>query len=248
MAYPGEQTCWSKEEFMKIVSNTKLIKRNKKIGQFLTAGALVVLGIGLVYSFTAPEQVTITFGALLLGFLLTQIGIFYGNRWGKSPRPDELLTAGLKGLEEKYTLYHYIAGLSHVLIGPLGIIALVPISVGGTITYDEKKDRFRQKGGNRLQKLFGQESIGRPEMDARYAATDLEKFFKKNFPETEIPNIEAIVVFTNKQAVVQTSDAPVPAVALEKLKDYIRKRGKDHPADLNTIQMIQTSLPKEDVD
>ncbi len=49
---------------MKIVSNTKMIRRNKKIGQFLTVGDLVVLGIGLYFSFNQHEQITITIGAL----------------------------------------------------------------------------------------------------------------------------------------------------------------------------------------
>ncbi len=232
---------------MKIVSNTKLIKRNKKIGQTLTIGALIVLAIGLYYSFTQPEQITITFGALLFGFLMTQIGIYFGNRWGRSPRPDELLTSGLKGLEDKYTLYHYTTDIPHALIGPAGIIALIPISVGGTIIYDENRNRFRQKGGNLYLKIFGQEGLGRPELDAQYTTNDLQKFLKKKFPDLEIPEIQPILVFTNPKAKLETSDAPIPALSLEKLKDFIRKRGKERPVALSLIQEIQKGLPEEDL-
>jgi len=232
---------------MKIVSNTKLIKRNKKIGQTLTIGALVVLAIGLYYSFTQPEQITITFGALLFGFLMTQIGIYFGNRWGRSPRPDELLTSGLKGLEDKYTLYHYVTDVPHALIGPAGIIALVPISVGGTIIYDEIKNRFRQKGGNLYLKIFGQEGLGRPELDAQYTTNDLEKFLKKKFPDLETPEVQAILVFTNPKAHLETNGSPIPALSLEKLKDFIRKRGKEKPVSLSLIQEIQKGLPEEDL-
>lgn len=233
---------------MKIVSNTKLIKRNKKIGQFLTIAALLVLAIGLYFSFTQPEQITITFGALLFGFLMTQIGIYFGNRWGKSPRPDELLTSGLKGLEDKYTLYHYVTDIPHALIGPAGIIALIPISVGGTIIYDESKNRFRQKGGNLYLKIFGQEGLGRPEVDAQYTTSDLAKFLKKNFSELEIPKIQPILVFTNPKAKLETSNSPIPALSLEKLKDFIRKKGKEKPVALSLIQQIQKGLPEEDLD
>ncbi len=232
---------------MKIVSNTKLIKRNKKIGQTLTIGALIVLAIGLYYSFTQPEQITITFGALLFGFLMTQIGIYFGNRWGRSPRPDELLTSGLKGLEDKYTLYHYVTDIPHALIGPAGIIALIPISVGGTIIYDENKNRFRQKGGNLYLKIFGQEGLGRPEMDAQYTISDFEKFLKKKFPNLEIPDIQAILVFTNPKARLETNGSPISALPLEKLKDFIRKRGKEKPVPLSFIQEIQKGLPEEDL-
>lgn len=232
---------------MRIVSNTKLIKRNKKIGQFLTIGALLVLAIGLYFSFTQPEQITITFGALLFGFLMTQIGIYFGNRWGRSPRPDELLTSGLKGLEDKYTLYHYVTDIPHALIGPAGIIALIPVSVGGTITYDESKNRFRQKGGNLYLKIFGQEGLGRPEIDAQYTTADLAKFLKKKFPELEIPDIQPILVFTNPKAKLETGDSPIPALSLEKLKDFIRRKGKEKPVALSLIQQIQKGLPEEDL-
>jgi hypothetical protein len=133
---------------MKIVSNEKLIKRNRRIGQVLTFSALGVLAIGLYFSFARPEMITVTFGALLIGFLLTQIGTYYGNRWGRSPRPDEILSTGLKGLEDKYTLYHYTAGISHLLVGPTGVWALVPITASGKFTYDEGMGKFHQKGGN----------------------------------------------------------------------------------------------------
>ncbi|MCX7976147.1 MAG: hypothetical protein N2646_03645 [Bellilinea sp.] len=232
---------------MKIVSNTKLIKRNKKIGQTLTIGALIILAIGLYYSFTQPEQITITFGALLFGFLMTQIGIYFGNRWGRSPRPDELLTSGLKGLEDKYTLYHYITDIPHALIGPAGLLALIPISVGGTIIYDENKNRFRQKGGNLYLKIFGQEGLGRPELDAQYTINDFEKYLKKKFPDLELPEVQAILVFTNPKARLETNGSPIPALPLEKLKDFIRKRGKEKPAPLSLIQTIQKSLPEDDL-
>ncbi len=232
---------------MKVVSNNKLIRRNKKIGQITTIGALVVLGIGLYFSFTQAEQVTITFGALLLGFLLTQVGTFYSNRWTKSPRPDELLTKSLKGLEEKSTLYHYVTGIPHLLIGPAGILSLVPIGAPGKITFDEKRNRFKQSGGNAIMKLFGQDNIGRPELDARYSVEDIQKYLKKNFPEIELPEGEAIIVFTNPKATLENLEkAPFPAVSLDKLKEFIRKKGKDHPAPMETIQIIQKSLPTED--
>ena len=41
---------------MKTVTNAKLIKRNAKIGQYTSLGALVVLGIGLYFSFAMKEK------------------------------------------------------------------------------------------------------------------------------------------------------------------------------------------------
>lgn len=228
---------------MKIISDTKLIKRNKKIGQYTTFAALAVLGIGLYYSFTQPEQISITFGALLLGFIMTQVGIYFSNRWGKSPRPDEVITAALKGLENQYSLYHYTAGVPHLLAGPTGVWGIIPVSVGGTIKYDETKMRFRQKGGNFYFKLFGQENLGRPEAEAQYVAADFAKFVKKNFPDVEIPEIQTLIVFTNKNAILEVTNSPFPTVTLEKLKEFIRKSSKSEPAQMAAIQTLQNALP-----
>src|SRR3989337_847196 len=211
---------------MKIVSNEKLIKRNKKIGQVWTMAALAILGIGLYFSFARPQEITIPFGSLLIGFLLTEVGGYYGNRGGRSPRPDEMISANLKGLEDKYVLYHYTAGIPHLLTGPTGVWAIVPTPVGGKITYDESKGRFRQKGGNFYMKLFGQDSIGRPELDAQYALNDLMKSFRKNVSGIDLPEPRAVLIFTNPKAELEASVSPVPAVVVDKLKDFIRKQTK----------------------
>ena len=230
---------------MKIISNEKLISRNKKIGQYTTMAALVILGIGLYYSFVQPEKIFITFGALLIGFLLTQIGVFYGNRWGRSPRPDELLSAGLKGLEEKYSMYHYTVGVPHLLAGPTGLWAIVTNAAGGKITFDTSRGRFRQKGGNFYMKLFGQGSLGRPESDAQYAVSDLAKALRKHAPDLELPEPKPLLVFINPKAEVEIQDSPMAAVALDKLKDFIRKQPKESPEVIDAITKLQKALPTE---
>ena len=104
---------------MRIISNEKLIKRNNRIGTYLTFGSLAVLIGGLALSFLAPPQyISYSFLALILGFILSQVGIYMGNRYGRKPRPDESISAALKGLDDKYSLYHYMTPVSHLLVGP----------------------------------------------------------------------------------------------------------------------------------
>ena len=50
---------------MKVVTNTKLIKRNAKIGQYTSVGALVILGIGLYISFKMPDKFVYSLGCLV---------------------------------------------------------------------------------------------------------------------------------------------------------------------------------------
>jgi hypothetical protein len=229
---------------MKVVSNTKLIQRNKKIGQILTISSLVILGGGLIASFT-PAYITWSFGALLIGFLVSQFGIYYGSRWGRSPRPDEQITAKLKGLSDQYTLYHYITSVSHLLVGPAGIWVIMPYFQGGTITFDDKKGRWKQKGGNLYMKVFAQESLGRPDMDIKSSLNDAKISLDKIAPDINFPDPKAAVIFTNIKAVVQCENAPYPTLSGDKLKDFIRKQAKEQPASLEVIRQLQKTLPSE---
>lgn len=235
---------------MKIVSNQKMIRRNKRIGNYTTIASLVVLGLGLYVSFTAQtsEGFTWSMVCLIVGFLLSQVGIFFGNRWGRSPRPDETLSHALKGLDDKYTLYHYMTVASHLLVGPAGVWVLLPYQQQGSITYDQAKNRLHQKGGNWYMKMFAQESIGRPDQEAASSIQEMEKFIKK---ETEIPGLpepEAIIVFVNPKANVNASEAHVPTLHVEKLKDFIRGQAKRDPAPLDSIRVFQQMLPEESVE
>ena len=233
---------------MKIVTNEKLIRRNKKIGQITSIASLLVLGIGLYFSFssssTSSYPVSITFGALILGFLLSQVGIYYGNRWGRTPRPDERLIQSLKGLEDKYIFYNYTTSVPQLLIGPSGIWVLIPYTVKGLITYDEKKMRWKQKGGNFYLKLFAQESLGRPDLDASGLINDTEKYIAKHLQGIDHPPVQAVLVFTNDKITVDANNAPVPTLAAGKLKDFFRKKAKTEPAPIDKITLLQASLPK----
>src|SRR4030065_1166954 len=111
---------------MNIIRNEKLIKRNSRIAQITVVAGLAVLAAGMFISFRYKEQVTLSMGALLVGFLLSQIGIYFSNRWGRRPRPDELLDQSLKGLDSKFTLYHYSTPVAHLLLGPAGVWLLLP--------------------------------------------------------------------------------------------------------------------------
>jgi hypothetical protein len=235
---------------MKIVSNEKLISRNKKIGQITSIASLVILGGGLYFSLSSSNSslssysVSITFGALILGFLLSQVGIFYGNRWGRSPRPDERLIQSLKGLEDKYTFYNYTTSVPQLLVGPSGIWVLIPYPVKGEITYDEKKKRWKQKGGNFYMKFFAQEGLGRPDLDVVSLINDAEKYIAQNLKDFDHPPVQAALIFTNEKITVDANNAPVPTLPAGKLKDFFRRKAKEEPAPIETIKLLQAALPK----
>ena len=230
---------------MKIIKNEKLIKRNSKIGQYTSLGALVVLGIGMYISFTRSELFIWAVGALLLGFTLTQIGMYFGNRWGRSPRPDEKLDSGLKGLHKDFNIYHWSTPIAHLLVGPGGVWVLVPYHQRGHVTY--RKNRWRMSGGGFLQnymRLFGQEGIGRPDLEAEAEINAIRKFLAKEMEEDEIPDIQAALVFTADGVEIDVEDAPIPALPLKKLKDFMRNKAKERPISATDLEKVKAALPE----
>ena len=230
---------------MKIVKNEKLINRNSKIGQYTSLGALVVLGVGMYISFTRPELFVWAVGALLLGFTMTQISMYFGNRWGRSPRPDEKLDSGLKGLHKDFCIYHWTTPVAHLLVGPAGVWVLIPYHQRGRVTY--QKNRWKMAGGGFLQnymRLFGQEGIGRPDLEVEAEINAIQKMLAKELNENEIPEINATLVFTNDSAEIEAEDAPLPALPLKKLKDFMREKAKEKPITPQELEKVLAVLPE----
>jgi hypothetical protein len=229
---------------MKVISNDKLIKRNGKIGNITSLSSIAILGVGMFFSFkdTDGSYLPYTFGALIVGFLMFQVGNYYMGKWGKSPRPDENLSSALKGLDNTYTLYHYMTPISHLLVGPAGVICLVPLNQAGAINYDADKKHWKQTGGNFFMKIFGGEGLGRPENEVKYTVEDAAKFLTKNEIDISPLEPEPILVFTNSKATLSAEESPVPAVLGDKLKEFIRKRAKDKPLSLEKIKEIESKI------
>jgi hypothetical protein len=231
---------------MQIITNDKLVRRNKYIARYASIVGLIVLIGGMIVSFSRPELVIISFAALIMGFLLSQVGMYFTNRWGREPRPDQFLNQGLKGLDNKYTMYHYTAPVPHLLVGPAGIWVLLPKHQKGIITYE--RGRWRQKGGGFLQsylRIFAQEGIGRPDLEVASEIDSLENYLKKNLPDTDNFPIQAALVFTNDKVDLQIGEdeeLPIPALYVNKLKELIRKSAKGKPVSAEKLQTIQALL------
>lgn len=231
---------------MEIATNDQLINRNARIGQITSIAGLLVLGGGLFISFTRPEMFSISLIALLVGFGLSQIGIYFGNRWGRRPRPDEVLNDALKGLDGRYSLYHYTTPTSHLLIGPAGVWVFLPRQQGGKITYDETKKRWRQKGGNWYLKIFAQESLGRPDLEIESEIQAITSYLEGHLDEEKVPDVNAALVMTNERCEIDAENAPSPTMEAKKLKDFIRKFAKGKPISLDLVKEIQKSIAGED--
>ncbi len=225
---------------MKIVTNEKKKKINRRIALIATLGGMAVLIGGLLLSIKFPTEVGYSFGALLLGFLLAQIGIFYTNRWGRNPSTDTLINQALKGLDQKYLICHYCTPTYHLLVGPAGIWVLYPKHLGGAITYVRNR-WIHRKGG--LLRLFGQEGLGRPDLEIPYEIEKIQKLIKPLFEEDDANHVRAAIVFTNPKVEFDFDEEPTtPTLQLDKLKEFFRKEAKQKPVSLQKIDKVYQYL------
>jgi hypothetical protein len=198
-------------------------------------------------SFQFQELIVYSLVALIVGFTLSQVGIFYTNRFVKTPRPDEELDAALKGLDDQYALYHYQSPVDHLLVGPAGLWILYPFSQRGKVTYNKNRGRWKKSGGNFYLRFFGQDNIGRPDREIKFGQQRLRKALMK-IPDFEIPLIKAALVFSNQNTEVEAEDAPIPTLHARQLKKLIRKEAKgDTNLPSHIVKTVQDYLGLESI-
>lgn len=238
---------------MHIVTNQKTVGRNRKIGNAANLAGMILLLASLVFAFRRTEaggsplvSMNLLLVAMLFGFILVQVGAYYMNRWGRSPRPDELIDKNLKGMGREYTVYHYTTPAYHFLLGPAGLWVILPYHQPGKVTYAKK--RWRLHGGGILQgylRLFGQEGLGRPDLESGAEADSIKRYLSRLLPEaTELPPVKPLLLFLNPKVELDLEEPPIAAILVKDLKDFLREQARGKPISAATLEKIRQALPK----
>ncbi|MBN1230388.1 MAG: hypothetical protein JXA19_00835 [Anaerolineales bacterium] len=209
---------------MKKLTNLRVVNRNKLLAQWLTLAGLVLLLFSVFLGFTNEKMVYTALLLTIFGFVISQIGTHFTNRYGGRTRPDEYLNKALKGIDNSTTLYNYVTQINHLMIGPAGVWSLQPRNVRGTITFNKQRNRYRHTGGGLLiayLKIFGQEGLGNPMVDMETDVKALEKFFKKELGEENIPPVNSALIFTDDYAKVLVDETPYPTMHIKDLKNFM---------------------------
>ncbi|MBR6090466.1 MAG: hypothetical protein IKP86_11060 [Anaerolineaceae bacterium] len=233
---------------MYIYTNEAKLKKNKNIAKWTTIAAFVILIAGAVAAFS-PQYITLSFIALIVGFIASQVSISFTSKWGREPTNDAIFNVKLKGLSDNFSIYHYMDPVDHLLVGTAGTFILMPYFQGGQIGWNEDKQRWTQKKANFLMKLFGQENLGRPdqECDANIAAVR-DYFISRDidFPEDKI---HPILVFINPQStILEGQNFKYDTIPLGQLKKTIANYAKVDRLDPAFIDEVTDKLPLDDIE
>mgnify|MGYP000905340635 CR=1 FL=1 len=233
---------------MYIYTNEKKLKKNKKVSKYMTLICFAILIVGAVSAFS-EQYFMWSFLALIVGVFLSQASIAMTTRWGREPSNNNILNIKLKGLSDNFSIYHYMDPVDHLLVGTAGAFLLMPYYQGGVIGYDEKKDRWTQKKASLFMKMFGQESLGRPDLEVASGLESVKSYFHErniDFPEDRI---HPVLIFLNPKASLDPeAKFKYDTIPLDKLKETIRKYAKDDRLSTEFIDDVTDKLPLDDIE
>ena len=95
-------------------------------------------------------------------------------------------------------------------------------------------------------KIFGQEGLGRPDLEVKANTESITKMLKKELGE-DAPPVNLALVFVDDRAVVAAEDAPNPTLKAKDIKEYLRKYAKANPLPATQIKRVTEILPKESI-
>jgi hypothetical protein len=204
---------------MRVVVNERLIKSRANAAKNATTIGLIMLVFALIASFN-PRFVAIAYVSLLISLPLVGWGINRAEKWLRDPRPDQLVSKALKGLDHSHQLYVSMLPVEQVLLGPNGVFVLLIRLADGKISCHG--DKWRRKFVFwRLFRLFSEEPLGNPSKQALTQADKLRRLVTARLPDQDVP-IYPVIVFVAPHVELEVVDPAVPAVLLSDLKTRLR--------------------------
>ncbi len=239
---------------MRIVTNKKLARRNRKITNYLffgTFGALIVGFIVInasIMTDATPDMLTLIAQSAVLpiAFVLTVISVRMTNLWARQPRPENAIKDGLKGLSNKsilYNYYHFPA--RHVLICPQGVYAIITRWHDQGFTLRGQKFISQKSLISKFFSAIRFDGVGKPFRDAEFAREQVQRTLNEVAPDVPV---QPLVVFYDPAASIDFEDEPpIPVLYADpkkspNLKDFMREAKRQLDATTGDAKTKNASL------
>jgi len=209
---------------MIVLRDEKRIARLARTAQIISLVGLLVLVAGLLIIFFSrdPRVFLFQLAALVIGFALSQVGLYLSHRYVRRPRPDQVLDkAAGKFARKDGRLYHYLLPAPHVLLLPTGVVVLLAKYQNGNIS--AHGDQWRQAGLG-LRRYFGREGLGNPTREAEAMTAKIAALVKEAAPSAEVPVLPVIVFTTQNVDNLDVKESRIPATHFSKLSPVLRQQ------------------------
>lgn len=193
------------------------------MGRWTAFGGLLILIAGLVISFRwqTPAMIAASYSALIVGMLLSSIGVYLADKWVQEPRADQALASALKGFDDRYCLYNYLLPAEHVLASPHGVTVFTVKRQDGTVRYADGRWKHEQNFFKKLQGL-SRERLGDPIQEMEQDVARMQALLDQELPGVDIP-VQGAVVFTRPNVTLEVDGAPADVLHVKRLKSYLRR-------------------------
>ena len=210
---------------MVVLRDEKRIAKLARLGQIASLLGLLALVAGLLFIFMSdnPNVFLYQLVALVVGFGLSQVGLYLSHRYLRRPRLDQVLDkAAGKFARKDGRLYHYLLPAPHVLLLPVGIVVLVAKYQSGRISV--QGDRWTQ-GGVGMRRFFGREGLGNPTREAEAQAARMTAMIQEVAPTAaDVPVLPVIVFTTPNLDTLDLKESRIPATHAAKLGPVLRQQ------------------------
>jgi hypothetical protein len=222
---------------MRVETNWNLVRRNRRIANFLFFFSMAVLIGGFIIANTqlantnSTDNLSLALALILpwvvlpVGFISTLTSVRMTNLWVRKPRPEDAIREGLKGMNKRsilYNYYHFPA--RHVLVTPFGVFAMITRYQEGHFVV--QGDRWKTAGGafRWISRNFRRDDIGRPNEEAIRAANHVKGLLASTAPNVPV---QPLIIFVDPRAQVDIVDPTVPVLYADSkrepnLRDYLR--------------------------
>lgn len=221
---------------MRVTTNEKFIRRRGRLGMYGSLAGLGVLVVGFVASFQ-QDLVWVSLLAIALGFVLAQFGNYSLRRWGRSPRPDQVIEAACKGFDDRYHYYAWCLPVPYVLLSPQGVYVFTVRDQGGQVWVNGAQWRSKFTL-SRLLLAFAQEGLGNPSSEAEENAARLTGWVKSKLPDLTF-EAQPVVVFINDKVQLQVNEPTVPVLEAKGLKKWLRGAGRGTNLKLTDYKALE---------
>jgi len=242
---------------MRIVTNKKLVRRNRQMASWLFLGTLGLLIGGFIfinYTFltgNTPQAWIILAQALALpvALILTIFSVRMTNLWAREPYPDKAIEEGLKGISKKSVLYNYYhMPARHILIAPQGIFAITTRWHDGEFTVEGDSWKTHKRAMSRFFSAMRMDGVGDPMRDAEDAAKHVEKLFKDIAPDIEV---KPLVVFVSEKVEIEINEPTIDVLYTNEkqkpnLSEFMRELNRQQKDNMQ--QKVELPLTQEQID
>jgi len=200
-------------------------KRLQRLGMAALA-VMFIVNCPILLGAPLPWWVVIAaYPFLIIGWPVFTIGSSRLRRLRDTPRPDGLINEQLKGLNNKYSLYHFVPReantIPHLLVAPGGLVVMESRDVLGDVKCKSGPDGDKWSAPQGLLERLGSRNaaIGNPtrdlDRDIVQAKALLAEIGKPNVP------VKGLVVFTRLKD-VEIESCAYSVVPLDETKGAVR--------------------------